>query len=272
MGTDTRSMQKTTRLYLYALLLVVPGISWADTATWDARVPERITWQKTPIELVLSVGKEQRVDFPGPVRVGVPATIQPELRVQSVAGTVYLLAHQPFEPTRIMVRAIEGGAVYLLDLSAGTQGARATAIQILDPEARGFNLPAFDQAEQTPTLPAYGYVALTRFAAQQLYAPARLLRDLPGVVRVPVRREAVALVHGGQVIAEPVVAWRAGERYVTAVKLRNRTSQAVSLDPRTLRGTWLTATFQHNRLHRAGDEADTTALYLISERPFETSL
>lgn len=268
-------MRKMTRLSLCALFLVVPGISWADTATWDATVPERITWQKTPIELVLSVGKEQRVDFPGPVRVGVPATIQPELRVQGVGGTVYLLAHQPFEPTRIMVRAIEGGAVYLLDLSAGTQGAPATAIQILDPEARGSNLPAeptFDQAEQPSMLPAYGYVTLTRFAAQQLYAPARLLRDLPGVVRVPMRREAVALVHGGQVIAEPVVAWRAGERYITAVKLRNRTRQAVSLDPRTLRGTWLTATFQHNRLHGAGDEADTTALYLISARPFETSL
>ena len=268
-------MQKTTRLYLCALLFVVPGISWAGTATWDATVPERITWQKTPIELVLSVGKEQRVDFPGPVKVGVPATLQPVLRVQNVAGTVYLLAHQPFKSTRVMVRAIKGGAVYLLDLSAGTQGAPATAIQILDPEARGHRVPLepkSEQAEQPPTLPAYGYVALTRFAAQQLYAPARLLCDLPGVVRVPVRREPVALVHGGQVIAEPLAAWRAGARYITAVKLRNRTRQAVTLDPRTLRGTWLTATFQHNRLHGAGDEADTTALYLISARPFETSL
>jgi integrating conjugative element protein (TIGR03749 family) len=268
-------MRKTTRLYLYALLLVVPGISWADTATWDATAPERITWQKTPIELALSVGKEQRVDFPGPVKVGVPATLQPTLRVQSVAGTVYLLAHQPFESTRIVVRAIDGGTVYLLDLSAGSEGAAATGIQILDPQGRGSNLlmePKSGHAEEPPMLPTYGYVALTRFAAQQLYAPARLLRDLPGVVRVPVRREAVALVHGGQVIAEPLVAWRAGERFITAVRLRNGTGQAVSLDPRTLRGTWLTATFQHNRLHAAGDEADTTAVYLISARPFETSL
>ena len=121
-------------------------------------------------------------------------------------------------------------------------------------------------------MPAYGYVALTRFAAQQLYAPARLLRDLPGVVRVPVRREPVLLVRGGQVIAEPLVAWRAGDLYVTAVKLTNRSEDAVTLDPRTLRGRWLTAAFQHNRLLPRGDEADTTAAYLIAARPFETSL
>ena len=270
-----RSRFKKTRSFLSALLLVMPAVSWAGTTLLDAELPERITWQKTPIELALTVGKEQRIDFPGPVKVGLPATLQPVLRVQSVAGTVYLLAHQPFEPTRVMVRAIEDGAIYLLDLSAGTQGDPTTAIQILDPESRRSSVPAdqeSDQTEQSPTLPAYGYVALTRFAAQQLYAPARLLRDLPGVVRVPVRLEAVELLHGGQVIAEPLVAWRAGDLYVTGVKLKNRTGQAVILDPRKLRGTWLTAAFQHNRLHAAGDEADTTVVYLISARPFETSL
>ena len=177
------------------------------------------------------LGKERRVDFPGPVKVGVPATIQAVLRVQSVAGTVYLLAHQPFEPTRVMVRAIDGGAVYLLDLSASDEGGPSPPIEIRVPEAGGSE-PVSNNDEQSAGFPAYGYVALTRFAAQQLYAPARLLKGLPGVVRVPVRREAVRL----------------------------------------FRGTWLTAAFQHNRLLPHGDEADTTAVYLISARPFEASL
>ena len=210
--------------------------------------PERILWQKTPIELALSVGKEQRVDFPRPVRIGLPAALQPILRVQSVAGTVYLL-----------------------DLSADNKSAPTAAIQIFDPEVEQSELSS-DQAEACPRFPTYGYVALTRFAAQQLYAPARLLRDLPGVVRVPVHRAAVDLILGGQVIAEPLVAWRADDLYLTAVKLRNSTSLAVVLDPRTLRGSWLTATFQHNRLHGAGDEANMTVVYLISARPFETAL
>jgi len=264
-------MYNKARHYLYALLLIVPVLCWAETTPGEQMPPERILWQKTPIELALSVGKEQRIDFPGPVRIGLPASLQPILRVQSVAGTLYLLAYQPFEPTRVMVRAIESGAVYLLDLSVGNESAPTAAIQIFDPELEKSELSS-DPVELSPTFPKYGYVALTRFAAQQLYAPARLLRDLPGVVRVPVRRESVPLIHGGQVIAEPLVAWRAGNLHLTAVKLRNSTFQAVTLDPRPLRGSWLTATFQHNRLHKAGDEADTTVVYLISARPFEISL
>jgi hypothetical protein len=92
------------------------------------------------------------------------------------------------------------------------------------------------------------------------------------VVRVPVKRRQVALIRGASVLAEPLVAWRVGDRYLTAVKLTNRTDRALTLDPRTLRGDWLSAAFQHNRLHKKGDEADTTALYLISARPFEASL
>ena len=109
-------------LVLCVLLLLAPVIAWADTANGEAPAPERITWQKTPIVVALTVGKERRVDFPGPVQVGLPATIQSALRVQSVAGTVYLLAHQPFEATRVMVRAVDSGAIYLVDLSADNEG------------------------------------------------------------------------------------------------------------------------------------------------------
>ena len=91
------------------------------------------------------------------------------------------------------------------------------------------------------------------------------------MVRVPVARAEVALVRGGSVRAEPLVAWRAGELYLTAVKLTNRTDRALTLDPRRLRGAWLSASFQHNRLLPKGDESDTTAVYLISARPFEAS-
>ena len=101
--------------------------------------------------------------------------------------------------------------------------------------------------------------------------PSRLVKDRPGVVRVPVARDAVELVHGGTIEATPLVAWRANGLYVTAVKLTNRTEQPQTLDPRDLRGAWLTATFQHHRLLPKGDEADTTAVYLISARPFDVS-
>ncbi len=234
----------------------------------QADVPERIEWKKEPIRLALTVGQEQRIEFPTAVKVGVPATIQPLLRTQSIDGTVYLLAHAPFDSSRLMVRELDSGRIYLFDVEATKEGGASHPIQIhVGETATADDVPAED-----PDADRIDYVQLTRFAAQQLYAPSRLLKEHPGIVRIPVRRDPVDLIHGGAIEARPLVAWRAGGRFITAVKLTNRTDQAQTLDPRDLRGTWLTATFQNHRLLPRGDEADTTAVYLISARPFEASL
>ena len=96
-------------------------------------------------------------------------------------------------------------------------------------------------------------------------------RTGPASCGYPSRVIPSTLVRGGAIEAVPLVAWRAEGLYVTAVKLSNRTDQPQTLDPRDLRGAWLTASFQHHRLLPHGDEADTTAVYLISARPFEVS-
>jgi integrating conjugative element protein (TIGR03749 family) len=249
-----------------AVLLLLQSVG----ANAASDTPERIAWRKTPIAVELPVGTERLVHFPEAVKVGVPPKLQGSLRVQSISGTLYLLAHQPFAATRVIVRGMDNGQVYLLDLTAVADGGGNTPLEIYLPDEE----PAVgaNTAAEASGPPQYGYVTLTRFAAQQLYAPARLLRDLPGVVRVPVKRQPVALVRGDAVEALPLIAWRAGDLYVTAAKLTNKTDRPQTLDPRTLRGRWLTATFQHNRLHAAGSEADRTVVYLISDRPFAASL
>jgi integrating conjugative element protein (TIGR03749 family) len=247
-----------------AILLLMQVLAIAD-----AGLPERITWGRTPIEVLLPVDQERLVRFPGAVKVGLPGRLQPLLRAQSVDGTLYLLAHEPFEPTRVMVREIASGRVYLLDIAASKEEGSTNPIEVVLPTAkREVRDDGAPETGEVSTPPAYGYVALTRFAAQQLYAPARLLQDRPGIVRVPIRRDSILLVRGSNIEATPLVAWRANGLYLTAVKLTNRTNQPQVLDPRDLRGVWLTATFQHNRLLSVGNEADTTAVYLISARPF----
>lgn len=238
----------------------------------EPEITERIEWNKTPIRLDLKVGHERLVHFPGEVKVGVPASLEPTLRTQSVNGTVYFLANAPFDDTRVMVRTLDDGQIYLFDVSAAKEGGQMHPVQVFV-KAAGESSPgqADSSVESHDAAAQYSYVALTRFAAQQLYAPARLVQDRPGMVRVPVAREPVSLLRGGGVDAAPLVSWRAGGLYVTAIKLTNRTDEPQTLDPRNLRGTWLTATFQHNRLLAAGSEADTTAVYLISARPFESS-
>ena len=228
---------------------------------------ERIEWKKTPIRLELRVGEERQVEFPASVKVGVPGNLQPLLRTQSVNGTVYLMAYAPFESTRVMVREIEGGQIYLFDISASKKSGQSHPIQVYVEQAKEPD----DLTDGNAVASNIGYVTLTRFAARQLYAPARLLSDRPGIVRIPVSRDPINLVRGGAIDATPLVAWRAGGYYLTAVKLTNRTALPQTLDPRHLRGTWLTATFQHHRLLPKGSEADTTAVYLISARPFSVS-
>ncbi len=246
-----------------ALLLFSAQIAYAE-----ADLPQRIQWQKTPIVIDLGVGEERMLHFRAPVSVGLPATLETVLRTQTVSGTVYLMAKAPFGNTRVIIREIDSGQTYLFDLNANTKSGQLAPITIYLAEMTN----AEYRSAETDHRAQHDTVSLTRFAAQQLYAPLRLLSAVPGIVRVPIQQQSIALVPGNAIEAKPLVAWRAGGLYVTAVKLSNRTSSAQTLDPRTLRGKWLTAAFQHSRLLPAGDEADTRAVYLVSAQSFSASL
>jgi integrating conjugative element protein (TIGR03749 family) len=262
---EIRLFKPVKPIWLALALLLMH--SWVNA---DSEIPERIEWKKEPIPLALVVGQEQWIEFPAAVKVGVPAAIQPRLRTQIVNGTLYLLAHAPFKSNRLMVKELDSGRIYLFDVSASEAGRAGPPLQIYVSESSDSDKNDGDDDPTDRT--QLGYIPLTRFAAQQLYAPSRLVKDPPGIVRVPVSRDPAELVHGGAIEATPLVAWRSGGLYITAVKLTNRTHRSQTLDPRDLRGSWLTATFQHHRLLPKGDEADTTAAYLIAARPFEVSL
>ncbi len=165
--------------------------------------------------------------------------------------------------------------VYLVDIAASTAVQDTTRIEVSVPGGQTETLsatasPANPKAEDPVTTDP---VALTRMAAQQLYAPARLLQLPDGVYPSPVRQQATALLYQGAAIeATPVMAWRASELTVTAVKLVNVTGHDLILDPRNLRGNWQTATFQHNVLLPQGSPRDTTAVYLISSGSFQETM
>ncbi len=245
----------------------------------DSRGPERVVWRKTPIAIPLIVGEERLIHFSESVSIGLPQSLTARLRSQSINGTLYLLARQSFESTRVMVRSENGGPLFVLDLSAELSSEERPPlpdVQVLletSKLAAGSDGSDSDSAETITgnRFSQWGYVALTRYAAQQIYAPERLVPNTPGVVAIPVQDTPVGLIRGGGVEAVPVAAWKVGLHYVTAVRLTNHTAKAVILDPRELRGAWLAATFQHNRLLPSGADEDTTAVYLISDRPFDVA-
>ena len=238
-----------------------------------AQAVERVIWNKEPIALHLAVDQERLVTFPAGVKVGVQEGMAGVLRTQVVDGTVYWKATRVFPVLRVQVQELESGRLFLVDLKADTI---ATSNEPVEVAVATSPARESERALATPASGPIGYVKLTRFASQQLYAPSRLAQSEAGIWAVPLRTEgAVRLVMGhnaGAVEAVPIASWRSTNLYVTAIRLRNVGTAAVMIDPRALRGRWLAATPQHGRLLPTGDAADTSALYLISSRSFEESL
>ncbi|CAP41410.1 MULTISPECIES: TIGR03749 family integrating conjugative element protein [Alcaligenaceae] len=247
-----------------------------------AHAVEILRWERMPLAVPLRVGQERIVFIDRNVRVGVPAGVGERLRVQSAGGAVYLRASEPIEPTRLQLQDADTGALILLDIAAepAKDGEPALEpVRIVEGDATparyGEQRADGDEAV-TPTNGQANVrgsrreipipVVLTRFAAQNLYAPLRTVESLPGVMRVNLRSglDLRTLMPTLPVSATALASWRLEDQWVTAVRLTNTSAGWVTLDPRVLQGDFLAATFQHEALGPRGTPEDTTVLYLVT--------
>ena len=243
-------------------------------------------WERIPLALPLVVGQERIVFVDQNVRVGLPRHLVDKLRVQSTGGTLYLLAKEPIEPTRLQLQNMSTGEIMLVDIIATPGKANQPALEPikivagdnsaarygqLSPKAEDSkaanrsteqNSDAAAPAQRETPLP----VVMTRYAAQMLYAPLRTVEPVPGIAQVNLKRnmDLTTLLPTRPVEARALGAWRLEDLWVTAVKLSNTSSQPVALDPRDLMGDFVTATFQHPYLGAKGDASDTTTVYLVT--------
>lgn len=219
-------------------------------------------WDRLPLAVPLTVGQERVLMLDEDVRVGMPSTIAGKLRVQSVGGTVYLRAAESLPPTRLQLQSLKSGDIILIDIEALEGG------EALEPVKIVAQPPAPDVKAEKDTAPAATPVSvvLTRYAAQNLYAPLRTVAPLPGVRRVPLSNSVAlsSLLPTERVSIKALAAWRLGDYWVTAVKIVNRGPGKVELDPRHLQATLFAATFQHADLGLAGTPEDTTVAYLVT--------
>ncbi|RSH69210.1 TIGR03749 family integrating conjugative element protein [Stutzerimonas stutzeri] len=236
-----------------------------------AQAIELLRWERLPLALPLVVDQERVVFVERNVRIGVPASVGNRLRVQSAAGAIYLLASEPIEPTRLQLQDADSGTVMLLDIAAEPaedgqpplepvriiEAASAAATSAADDDSTAAAPPV--QATPQP-------VILTRFAAQNLYAPLRTVEPVPGVTRATPRRDLPldTLLPTLPLQAHALAAWRLDDLWVSAVRLRNNAAHWLDLDPRALQGHFLTATFQHSTLGPSGTPEDTTVVYLVT--------
>jgi len=258
----------------WVLIWVWVGLIFVASTSGKAQeAAEIVRWDRAPIPLTLPVGKERYIWFPGRVQPGIPPELTSKLRVQAVNDTIYLLAKEPFETTRLPVRDLEGGDFYLFDVRTDDKASSAP-LRVVKTEGRDEDalIDVADGGEAATGQDEFGYVELTRFAAQQIYAPERLAEQTPGISKVPLPatgQPTAAFYRGGEVTTTPVASWRGQSGlYVTAIKVTNATQNRLDLDPRLARGDWLAATFHHRELSPNGEASDTSTLYLISDRPF----
>lgn len=254
-------MRKKTVCLLFTLLLTVVA---------QAESGERIIWDQKPIPISLSVGQERIIHFPADVRYWLPDSLKSALNVMAANGVLYVKAIRPFDKTRIRIQEIESTQVYLLDMQGIDGGTFPEEIIILKRE------DIINEAKSEPAEPVQQdwYARLTRVAAQNMYAPERLIEHDPDIWRVKLKsREPIDLIRGGDIEAVPYASWQGGGYYVTAIRLRNTGNHERVIDPRTdIRGKWLVATLQHPSIMATGTDEDRTCIYLISESRFKVAL
>jgi integrating conjugative element protein (TIGR03749 family) len=259
-------------LYLLGILMTT-GMPTAVQAL------EILRWERLPLAVPLHVDQERVVFIDRNVRIGVPASLAGRLRVQSAGGAIYLRASEPIEPTRLQLQDADSGALILLDIAAEaapTGQAPLEPVRIVEAEGaptRYGDLTAATAdddtqeamsrtARETPVP-----VVLTRYAAQNLYAPLRTVEPISGITRVNLKHSLPldTLLPTLPVRARALAAWRLDGLWVTAVRLTNTSKRWLSLDPRDLQGDFMTGAFQHNTLGPAGTPDDTSVVYLVTK-------
>ncbi|EDV0904417.1 TIGR03749 family integrating conjugative element protein [Salmonella enterica subsp. salamae] len=225
---------------------------------------ELVKWERIPLPVALNIGQERIVFVDRNVRVGYPAALEGKLRIQSSNGTLYLLASQPFATTRLQLQDTENGELILLDVSASKGEHIREPMRIVREEKKTPDAKPNVTPESLPSTPLP--VALTRYAAQMLYAPLRAVEPLPGVQPEGVRlaKTITTLLPALPVNAIPIGGWRLDPYHLAAIRLQNKSATRLELDPRQLQGQFYAASFQHRWLGPAGSAEDTSVLYLIT--------
>ena len=251
-------------------------------------------WKGDPIAIRLPLNQEKRLVFPTHVTVDVKGALSSDqLQITNNDQSLYLKALKAFDSTRVYVTLADSQEVVLIDLSTSDKANAETAnidiqqnnhapplqtnpknnVAVLTSSSvnngDSSNEPNFANALSEGDT----YVALTRYAWQQLYAPTRLLSNPLSINRVPMQANEIdaTLIYGDKVYAHPLAAWSLNNRYITAVQLRNKYPYTTTLRiPQDICGDWVAiVAYPKTQLAPAGDKVnDSTTIFVLSHQPY----
>jgi len=228
-----------------------------------------LIWKGDPLVINLAPDLERRVVFPDSVTVDVKnALTTDQIKLLNNDGSLYLTALKPFSKSRIFVTQKSTGKVMLVDLVTDKLASNKKVT---------IDIPDDHQADENRHHAGANIIEMIRFAWQQFYAPARLIDANASMTAVPVRtdRFVSGLVRGDKIIASPAGSWYSGDRYVTAVIVRNKLSHHVFINlAKDICGAFQAATLYPRTVLKAAGrkQLDTTMLFLVSTKTFGDSL
>jgi len=264
------------RALLFLIMILISQVVLSD---------EHIVWDKTPIELYLSLENERQVVFPDDIEIGIANSALNRFKtITSVDNRMFIEPSVQFERQRILVKESNTGINYVIYLSVKKDASQLDPIAIIHKENKNKSISnQADSASQNRAadklLNSYPY--LTRYVAQQLYAPKRLVRNNPAIQRISVPNKSFTSLFrctGGSlsctsIVATPLVSYKTGQLYASALRIKNVSDYAIDIDPRLVKsdmspGALLAATSMHGRLLPSmyGDKSETVII-IIHKRP-----
>jgi integrating conjugative element protein (TIGR03749 family) len=272
-------LRRISTLLLGLVGVVIAMSATAESIGIESTTAERVLWDKRPIVVHIQRNHERIIHFPDEIRYWLPGQIKRKVTVLAANGVLYIRALEPFSRARIRVQGLQSQQIYLLDVMADDTASVADELIVITAES------VINQAkDKIQKMVGQDWrVRLSRYAAQQLYAPERLLKGDSAIERIPVASQAIPLIRGGVIETTPIASWQGGGLSVTAVRLQNKQTHPLVLQfthsgggnsvnlNKLLRGRWLTATLQHKWLGALGQKDDTTTLYLVSAQSFVES-
>jgi len=259
------------------MLFLISSLSFAD---------EHIVWNKEPIELHLAVGEERQIVFPGKIEIGVPGSALNRFKtITSVDNRMFVEPSIQFKRQRILVRESASGINFVLYLSVKDDSSTIEPVAIIHKESKV--KPEVDHASQAQKsmgnrlLNSYPY--LTRYVAQQLYAPKRLIKNNSAIQRVSITQKSFRSLFKctsrslscSSIITTPLVSYKTSRLYASALKIKNISDYPIDVDPRLIKsdmspGALLTSTTMHGRLlpSQFGAKSETVMI-IIHKRPLE---
>lgn len=259
--------------YIVSVLFLVSLYAACASAT------EIIHYDYKPVTINLITGQERSVSFGDHVKVGITKgqELKKLFRVQSAQGVVHFLPYDNFEKQRVQVKRLTDGQVILIDLVATNPKENTEELEdvriILKTE------DIIEETNDSSTdlyFPVVTPVDLTRSAAQKLYGPSRLHKDIPGIMESTIGVQGAIHVFKGEnkykTTSNAVLGYEGGGYHLAAIHIKNESDKNIELSYFDINLPMSHATFQHHNLSANGRPGDSTILYLVSQEPLKKSL